>query len=45
MLALEFKKTFMDEWTGVPDDAAIACARTNLAATLPGLTEELGRLR
>ena len=45
VLALEFKKTFMDEWTGVPDDAAIACARTNLAATLPGLTEELGRLR
>ena len=45
VLALEFKKTFMDEWTGVPDEAAIACARTNLAATLPGITEELARLR
>lgn len=44
VLALEFKKTFMDEWTGVPDRDAIACARTNLAATLPGLAGELAAL-
>ena len=44
VLALEFKKTFMDEWTGVPDRDAIACARTNLAAALPGLATELAAL-
>ena len=33
-LALEFKKTFMDEWTGVPDDGRI----TELAAALAQTT-------
>ncbi|MBA3460652.1 MAG: N-formylglutamate amidohydrolase [Deltaproteobacteria bacterium] len=40
-LALEFKKTFMDEWTGVPDDARIAALSRAVAATLPGLAESL----
>lgn len=40
-LALEFKKTFMDEWTGVPDDARIAGLARAVAATLPGLAESL----
>ncbi len=40
-LALEFKKTFMDEWTGVPDDARIAALAQAVAATLPGLAESL----
>jgi N-formylglutamate deformylase len=38
-LALELKKTFMDEWTGVPDDAAIARITRGLETTLPGLAE------
>lgn len=42
-LAVEFKKTFMDEWTGVPDEEAIAGLRDALGATIPGLVEELGR--
>ena len=44
VLALEFEKTFMDEWTGVPDEEKIACATANLAATLPGIETELDRL-
>ena len=40
-LALEFKKTFMDEWTGVPDDAHLARLAQAVAATLPGLAESL----
>lgn len=30
-LAIEFKKTFMDEWTGIADPAALERARTALA--------------
>lgn len=40
-LALEFKKTYMDEWTGEPDEARIARLREALAATLPGLLDSL----
>ena len=40
-LALELKKTFMDEWTGVPDDARVAALARAVAATLPGLAESL----
>jgi N-formylglutamate amidohydrolase len=40
-LALEFKKTFMDEWTGELDRARIAELAKAVAATLPGLTESL----
>ncbi|MEO8702981.1 MAG: N-formylglutamate amidohydrolase [Kofleriaceae bacterium] len=40
-LALEFKKTFMDEWTGVPDDAHVDRLARAVAATLPGLVESL----
>ena len=45
VLALEFKKTFMDEWTGVLDEERLRYAQESLAATLPGLHEELERLR
>jgi N-formylglutamate deformylase len=41
-LALEFKKTFMDEWTGRPDHDHVARLARAVAATLPGLTESLG---
>jgi hypothetical protein len=44
VLALEFKKVFMDEWTGAPDRGAVERARANLAATIPGILDELGRL-
>ncbi len=43
-LALEFKKTFMDEWTGKADFARIAAIRLALADTIPALVTELGRM-
>jgi N-formylglutamate deformylase len=45
VLALEFKKTWMDEWTAEVDEEQLSCLRTALAGTLPGLHEELGRLQ
>ena len=45
VLALEFKKTWMDEWTAEVDDERLSCLRAALAGTLPGLHEELERLR
>lgn len=43
-LALEFKKTFMDEWTGVPDEAHLAQLRDALGATHEPVLEALRRL-
>jgi N-formylglutamate deformylase len=40
-LAVEFKKTFMDEWTGTVDEAHVARLARGIASTLPGLVEEL----
>jgi hypothetical protein len=45
VLALEFKKTFMDEWTGVVDEERLRYRQESLADTLPGLRDELERLR
>jgi N-formylglutamate deformylase len=45
VLALEFKKTFMDEWSGELDEERLRNSQEGLAAALPGLHEELGRLR
>jgi N-formylglutamate deformylase len=42
-LALEFKKTFMDEWTGEADKDRLAALADALSATLPGIEEELFR--
>jgi N-formylglutamate amidohydrolase len=42
-MALEFKKTFMDEWTGAVDPAKIDELRTALARAIPGIVTELGR--
>ncbi len=42
-LAVEFKKTFMDEWTGEPDEARIRMISGRLAAAVPVLLAELGR--
>lgn len=43
-LAVEFRKDFMDEWTGAPDEARIAAVGQALAATLPGLRASLDAL-
>ena len=40
-LAVELKKTFMDEWTGVPDDARIETLAAALEATFAGLEDSL----
>jgi N-formylglutamate deformylase len=39
VLALEFKKTFMDEWTGEVDNAHIERLRASLAACVPIVLE------
>jgi N-formylglutamate deformylase len=40
-LALEFKKVFMDEWTGELDERHLAELRRALAAAVPATVEEL----
>jgi N-formylglutamate amidohydrolase len=42
-LAIEFKKTFMDEWTGDPHPARVARLKNALASTVPGVLRELER--
>ena len=37
VIAVEFKKTFMDEWSGRPDRAHLDQLRRALAATVPGV--------
>jgi hypothetical protein len=44
-IAVEFKKIFMDEWTGEPDHAAIMQLRRALASTIPVLEQALKDLR
>jgi N-formylglutamate amidohydrolase len=44
VLSIEFKKFFMDEWTGELDQAQHAAIGRALAATVPGVLEELRRL-
>jgi N-formylglutamate deformylase len=43
-IAIEFKKFFMDEWTGKPDKAQIETIKQALQSTIPGALEELGKL-
>jgi hypothetical protein len=43
-IAVEVKKFFMDEWTGVGFPEQINAMRDALAATTSGVTEELARL-
>ncbi len=42
-VAIEFKKTFMDEWTGELDPPKLETLKRALASTLPGLHEELAK--
>ncbi len=44
VIAIEFKKFFMDEWTAQPDQQLLAAIPPALAATVPGVLEELDRL-
>ena len=44
-IAIEFKKTFMDEWTGKPDLEALRSLRTLVGSLAPVLTEALARQR
>jgi hypothetical protein len=40
-LAIEFKKIFMDEWTGQPDPQQLEAIRHALQATVPGILDNL----
>ena len=44
VLSVEFKKFFMDEWTGAPDPALLDAVVSALRCTVPGVLEELDRL-
>jgi N-formylglutamate deformylase len=44
-VAVEFKKFFMDEWTGELDADTFDGIRAGLASTVPGLRAELDRLK
>jgi len=44
VIAVEFKKFFMDEWTGIGDVEKIDAIRDALQATLPGIFEELRKM-
>lgn len=44
VLSIEVKKFFMDEWTGAPDPELLAAVEQALAATVPGISEELEKL-
>lgn len=43
-LAIEFKKFFTDEWTGVAHRTIAQCIGEALRATVPGVLEELAKL-
>ncbi|MBN1995596.1 MAG: N-formylglutamate amidohydrolase [Anaerolineae bacterium] len=43
-LAIEFKKFFMDEWTGQPDQLQLEAIRQALQSTVPGILELLPQL-
>lgn len=43
-LAVEFKKFFMDEWTGKPDEQQVQTIHRALESTVPGVLEELEKL-
>ncbi len=43
-IAIEFKKFFMDEWTGEPADKAVSAIRAALASTVPAVLDGLTRV-
>jgi hypothetical protein len=44
-IAIEFKKLFMDEWTGVPDKGELAALRAMVRAVIPLLEDIVVRAR
>ncbi|MFV2032820.1 MAG: N-formylglutamate amidohydrolase, partial [Gammaproteobacteria bacterium] len=44
VLSIDFKKFFMDEWTGEADEEQLKAIREALQSTLPGILEELKAL-
>jgi N-formylglutamate amidohydrolase len=44
VLAIEFKKFFMDEWTGISDSAQLEAIPQGLRSTIPGVLEALGEV-
>ncbi len=44
VLAIEFKKFWMDEWTGEKDENKIEAIHNALSSTVPGVLEELKKL-
>ncbi|MES2460507.1 MAG: N-formylglutamate amidohydrolase [Armatimonadota bacterium] len=44
-LSVEFKKFFMDEWSGEPDPAQVDALRQALASTVPGILESLAAMK
>jgi N-formylglutamate amidohydrolase len=45
VLAIEFKKFFMDEWTGKPDTKVVEEIKKALHSTVPGVLAELKKLK
>ena len=43
-ISIEFKKFFMDEWTGVLDNVQVDAIRRALLHTVPGVLDELDKL-
>jgi N-formylglutamate amidohydrolase len=41
-LAIEVKKIYMDEWTGVPDESSLVNLSEVFRSTMPGLLDRLG---
>ncbi|OKL53536.1 hypothetical protein BSZ39_08980 [Bowdeniella nasicola] len=44
VLALEFKKTFMDEWNGIPDEEHLRALNAALRETVPATLAALDKL-
>ena len=44
LLAIEFKKFYMDEWSGLGDPVQIQAIRHALASTIPGIKDSLASL-
>jgi len=45
VLSVEVKKFFMDEWTGVADEGLIEAVGAALRSTVPGVLDELERMK
>jgi hypothetical protein len=41
VISIEYKKFFMDEWTGTPDTRQLTAIRDSLQATIPGVLATL----